>query len=83
MRAYTIHMAIRTDRLKKLREKEEKTQNSLAKELGISQNTYSQYETGARQPSLEMLIKFANYYYVSTDYILGLTDNPEPYPKRK
>ena len=69
--------------LKELREKEKITQSELAKELGISQNTYSQYETGARQPSLDMLIKLAEFYFVSTDYILGLTDNPEPYPKRK
>lgn len=72
-----------TERLKKLREFEKINQTELAKELGISQNTYSQYETGARQPSLEMLIKLAEFYFVSTDYILGLTDNPEPYPKRK
>ena len=69
--------------LKELREKEKITQSELAKELGISQNTYSQYETGARQPSLEMLVKLAEFYFVSTDYILGLTDKPEPYPKRK
>ncbi|MBR2371285.1 MAG: helix-turn-helix transcriptional regulator [Clostridia bacterium] len=72
-----------TERLRKLREFEKINQTELAKELGISQNTYSQYETGARQPSLEMLIKLAEFYFVSTDYILGLTDNPEPYPKRK
>ena len=72
-----------TERLKKLREFEKLNQSELAKELGISQNTYSQYETGARQPSLEMLVKLAEFYFVSTDYILGLTDNPEPYPKRK
>ena len=72
-----------TERLKKLREFEKLNQSELAKELGISQNTYSQYETGSRQPSLEMLVKLAEFYFVSTDYILGLTDNPEPYPKRK
>lgn len=83
MREYTSNMIEYTERLKKLREFEKINQTELAKELGISQNTYSQYETGARQPSLEMLIKLAEFYFVSTDYILGLTDNPEPYPKRK
>ena len=72
-----------TERLRKLREFEKINQTEIAKELGVSQNTYSQYETGARQPSLEMLIKLAEFYFVSVDYILGLTDNPEPYPKRK
>ena len=83
LREYTTNMLEYTDRLKKLREFEKINQTELAKELGISQNTYSQYETGARQPSLEMLIKLAEFYFVSTDYILGLTDNPEPYLKRK
>jgi len=71
------------ERLKSLREKEKMTQSEIAKELGISQNTYSQYETGVRQPSLEILAKLAEFYFVSTDYILGLTDTPQPYPKRK
>ena len=71
------------ERLKFLRENEKITQSELAKELGISQNTYSQYETGARQPSLETLIKLAKFYFVSTDYILGLTDDARQYPKRK
>ena len=83
LREYTTNMLEYTERLKKLREFEKINQTELAKELGISQNTYSQYETGARQPSLEMLIKLAEFYFVSTDYILGLTDNPEPYLKRK
>ena len=70
-------------KLRELRKQEKISQEDLAKELGISQNTYSQYETGKRELPLNTLIDLANYYYVSTDYILGLTDNPSPYPKRK
>lgn len=81
--AYTKNMVKYTDRLKKLREFEDKKQSDIAEILGICQNTYSQYETGARQLPVEILIKLAEFYFVSTDYILGLTDNPEPYPKRK
>ena len=69
--------------LRSIREDNDIKQKDIAKYLHVSQNTYSQYETGARQPSLEMLIKLAEFYFVSVDYILGLTDNPEPYPKRK
>ena len=65
--------------LKELREKEKITQSELAKELGVSQNTYSQYETGQRQLPLECLIALARYYNTSTDYILGLTQEIKPY----
>ena len=53
-------------RLKELRED--------AEYLHIKQNTYSQYENGQRQLPIEMLIKLAEYYNVTTDYILGITE---------
>ena len=67
-------------RLKELREDAELKQQTLAAHLNICQNTYSQYETGQRQISLETLIALARFYRVSTDYILGLTDVRTPYP---
>ena len=68
-------------RLKELRETNGKTQKEIAEILNIQQNTYSQYETGQRQISLEFLIELAKFYKVSVDYILGLTDIDLPYPK--
>lgn len=66
-------------RLKDLREDLDIKQKDIAKFLHIKQNTYSQYENGQRQLPIDVLIKLAKYYNVSTDYILGLTNNPTPY----
>lgn len=63
-------------RLKDLREDRDLPQKHLAAELHISQNTYSQYETGTRQLPIDILIKLSRFYDVSTDYILGLTNDP-------
>lgn len=70
-------------RLKDLREDSDITQKTISDYLNIKQNTYSQYENGQRQLPLEMLIKLAKYYKVSTDYILELTNVKTPYPKAK
>lgn len=63
-------------RLKELREKNGLSQLRLAMELGLSQNSISRYETGAREADYEMLIRFADYFGVSIDYLLERTDNP-------
>lgn len=68
-------------RIKELREENNLTQTYLAERLHIKQNTYSQYETGQRQLPLEVLVAIAVFYNVSTDYILGLTDVEDPYPR--
>ena len=60
---------IRT-RLKELREKKGYTQLKVAMDLNVNQNSISRYENGEREAGYEMLIKFANYYNVSIDYIL-------------
>lgn len=70
-------------RLRDLREDNDYTQQQIAEYLCIRQNTYSQYESGHRQPSIETLIALATFYHTSTDYLLGLTDCKTPYPKRK
>lgn len=69
-------------RLKDLREDADLTQSTLASYLHIKQNTYSQYENGQRQIPLELLIILADYYETSLDYIVGLTDQKTPYPKK-
>ena len=70
-------------RLKDIREDKDITQKTLSEYLNIKQNTYSQYETGQRQIPIEALIKLAIYFDTSTDYILGLTDVYECYPRSK
>ncbi|MBQ8249055.1 MAG: helix-turn-helix transcriptional regulator [Clostridia bacterium] len=64
-------------RIRDLREDSDLKQKDIAAYLNINQNTYSQYETGVRWLPLEALVKLADYYGVSTDYLLGLTDNPK------
>lgn len=64
-------------RIKDLREDNDKTQTEVAMFLGMKQPQYYRYETGLRDIPSDILIKLADYYGVSTDYILGRTDNPE------
>jgi transcriptional regulator with XRE-family HTH domain len=59
-------------RLKDLRMKKDKTQEDTAKELNIGRVTYCRYETGEREPDLETLQKIAQYFNVTTDYLLGI-----------
>lgn len=66
-------------RIRDLREDNNLTQADVAKYLHVKQNTYSQYETEQRQLPLSCLIALAKLYKTSTDYILGLTNNKEPY----
>lgn len=61
-------------KLKDLREENNLTQLQLAEVLNVKQNTYSQYETEKRQLPIDALIKLAQFYKVTTDYILGLED---------
>lgn len=63
--------------LKALREDNDIKQKDIAKVLNVSQNTYSQYETGVISLTAEILIKLADYYNVSVDYLLDRTDNPK------
>ncbi len=69
------------ERLKEIREDKDITQKEVAKILNISQVVYSRYETGIRLIPIDKLIKLAKFYKVSVDYILGLTDEKNPYPK--
>lgn len=62
-------------RLKDLREDKDLYQKDVAKMLNISQQYYSEYETGKRSIPIEILVILANYYEVSCDYILNRTDN--------
>ena len=70
------------NRIKDLREDRDLYQKDLAKILNITQAQYSQIETNENQLSYEGLIKLASFYNTSIDYILGLTNNKKPYPKK-
>ena len=61
-------------RLKELRKEKKITQLQLAIELDMSQNTISRYETGERQAGYEELIKIADFFEVSIDYLIGRTN---------
>lgn len=58
-------------KLKELRKANNITQDVIAKELSVAKSTYSGYETGSSEPSLETLIKIADYYGVTLDYLCG------------
>ncbi len=64
-------------RLKELRKKRNITQLKLAIDLNMSQNTISRYETGEREAGYAELIRIADYFHVSIDYLLERTDNPQ------
>ena len=63
-------------RIRDLREDHDFKQRQLAEYLSCSQQVYSNYELGQRDIPTDVLIKFANYYNVSIDYLLEQTNNP-------
>ena len=69
------------NRLRELREDNDLVQREIAKELGMSQRSYSYYETSASLLTEDILQRLADYYNTSIDYILYRTDVRKPYPK--
>jgi len=72
---YTRH------RIRDLREDNDLTQQQIAEHLDITPRKYSYIERDIMEPSKEMLVELAEFYNTSIDYLLGLTDVKEPYPK--
>jgi transcriptional regulator with XRE-family HTH domain len=64
-------------RLKELRKNRKISQLKLALDLNMNQNSISRYENGTREADYSTLIKFADYFDVSIDYLLERTDNPK------
>ncbi len=64
-------------RLKQIRKSKGISQLKLALDLNTTQNTISRYETGEREPGINELIKIADYFNVSIDYLLERTNNPK------
>ncbi len=69
------------NRIKELREDHDFKQKDVAKILNISQQQYARYELEENKMAYGQLIKLADYYNTSIDYILYVTDERKPYPK--
>ena len=69
------------ERIRNLREDKDLTQQQVADMLFVNRRTYAAYENGVNSMTPETLIKIAKLHNVSVDYLLELTDNPNPYPK--
>ncbi len=71
---YYVEESMKFKRLKDLREDHDKFQKDIAQLLGISQQYYSEYESGKRTIPIQHLITLAKYYNTSIDYIVGLNN---------
>lgn len=69
-----LTMKIFAERLKSLREEAGITQIQLAREVNLDKSTIAKYETAKISPSAEVLIIFAKFFHVTTDYLLGLEE---------
>ncbi|MCI8484730.1 MAG: helix-turn-helix transcriptional regulator [Lachnospiraceae bacterium] len=65
-----------SERLKDLKNERNLFQKDIANAIGISLRAYQYYEAGERKPDIEILEKLADYFEISTDFLLGRTDNP-------
>ena len=65
-------------RIQDLREDRDIKQKTVAEYLGMDPTVYRRYEKGVRSVPVDVVIKLAEYYKVSTDYLLGRTDDPTP-----
>ena len=70
------------EHLRALREDRDLSQQYMARLLNIHQTTYSDYELGRLNIPIHLLIQLAQFYNVSIDYLLDMTDVKEPYPPR-
>ena len=70
-------------RLQDLRDDHDKTQQEIADVLNMHRSVYRRYESGERETPAWVVVKLAEYYHVSTDYLLGRTNDPTPYPPAK
>ena len=76
MVAYFRVMIMKIKRIRDLREDNDKTQQQIAEVLNMHRSVYRRYENGERETPAWVIVKLAEYYRVSTDYLLGLSDDP-------
>lgn len=80
-----VHMVtclLKYERIRNLRIDRNLTQQQVAQYLNVKQNTYSQYEIGTLNYPVDIVVKLAEFYHTSVDYLLGLTDEQKPYPRK-
>ena len=70
-------MSVFSDRVKKLRKAKKQSQNEVGKALGKSRESISKYELGEREPDPNVIALLAKHFNVSSDYMLGITDDSE------
>lgn len=70
-------------RIRELRQDNDLTQKQVGEILNMSQTGYNHYEIDKNDIPTKVLIKLAEYYNTSIDYLLGITDERKPYPKKK
>ncbi|MBM6693772.1 helix-turn-helix transcriptional regulator [Pseudoflavonifractor capillosus] len=70
-------------RIRDMREDQDISQQQIADYLMCDQSLYSKYERGERTVPLEIMVKLADYYHTSIDYLVGITDQKAPYPRSK
>ena len=75
-------MAEKYERIRNLREYSDLTQAELGRQINVPQRTYAYYESGQRMIPPQVLIALAQFYHVSVDYLLGLTDRKTPYSRK-
>lgn len=63
-----------SERLRELRASKKVTQKQAAKDMGLSERAYQHYELGEKEPSLGNIVKLADFFEVSADYLLGRSD---------
>lgn len=68
---------LKLNRIRNLREDNELTQREIAEKLYIAKKTYERYENNERIPSIDFMIRLADFYNVSIDYLCGRTDKKE------
>ena len=76
-------MKMNYPRIRDLREDADLTQKAVGEEINVPQRTYAYYESGERMVPPTVLCALADFYQTSVDYIVGLTDERKPYPRRK
>ncbi|MCL2703140.1 MAG: helix-turn-helix domain-containing protein [Defluviitaleaceae bacterium] len=69
--------------IKYLRVTRDLTQLNVQMKTGIDQSMLSKYERGETLPTVDTLLILAKFYNTSLDYLMDLTDNPNPYPRKK
>ena len=72
-----------SEKLLELRRREGLSQEQLADRLGVTRQSVSKWESGAAAPELTKLVALSELFSVSVDYLVGLTDEATPYPRRR